>query len=443
MTQVQVEDLSPIKKKVTFEVPQERVASMLDEEYKQLKKTVQIKGFRKGKVPLNILKSYYRSKVEADAAKKIIEETFQPSLDENRISFVSVISLDPQSMEEGKPFTYVAEIEVPPPINVQGYKGLKLKKEVREVSDEEVQEHLENLRARYGSLNPIPDTRGVQEGDHLLVDVKVQVDGEEVSALTVNDYHMELGRNFYLPDFDANLYGMRPDESMKFSLELPESFPRKSLAGKTAEFDVTVKGAKVRVLPNLDDDFAKDLGNYENLEEVIRSIREDLGQKIEYEAKQRIKSQIMDQLIDMTAFEVPETMVNTQIDNMVYQSLQNLVAQGIDPKRFPPPTKEQRDQLRSPAERIVRSDLILKEICKLEGLEVSDEELQAGIEARAALLKISPDLLKDELEKDQKLEEVRNSLLKEKVFKMIQEHAEVIEEAPLEERQEVAKTEKE
>jgi trigger factor len=444
MTQIQVEDLSSIKKKLTFEIPEERVASVLDAEYRQLKKTVQIKGFRKGKVPLNILKTYFKSKVEADATRKMIEETFQPGLDEKRISLVSVISLDPEAMQEGQPFKYTAEIEVPPPIEIHGYKGLKLKKVIREATDWQVQERLENLRERFASLNPIPDARGLQQGDYLIVDIKAQVDGEEVSALAVSDYHMELGRQYYLPDFDANLYGMKPDETRTLTLELPEDFPRKSLAGKRAEFLVTVKEAKVRVLPNLDDDFAKDVGEFENLEQVKKEIREDLVRMNENEMKREVKDQIIDHLMEMTPFEVPESMVDDQVDTMVIQSLENFVAQGIDPKRFPPPTKEQRDQMRPSALRSVKAGLIFQAISKQEGLEVSDEELQEGIEARARALGLSPDLLRDQLEEDKRLVGFRNVLLEDKVCKMIEDHADVTEElAAGEERQEEANTEKE
>ena len=143
MTNILVEDLSVIKKKVTFEVPEERMTSLMDAEYRDLKRNVQIKGFRKGKVPLNILRSYFKKQVEADVVRKVIDETFEPGLDEKKITAVSVLSIDPETLVAGQPFKYIAEIEVPPPVEAQGYKGLKLTKTVRVLDEEQVEEQPE------------------------------------------------------------------------------------------------------------------------------------------------------------------------------------------------------------------------------------------------------------------------------------------------------------
>jgi trigger factor len=430
MTNIQVEDLTEVKKKVTFEVPQQKVLEMMDAEYRDLKKNVQIKGFRKGKVPLDIVRGYFRTKVEADIARKIIEETFQPGLDEKKIVPVSVIKIDPETVEAGKPFKYTAEIEVPPPIEVKDYEGLKLKKYIRELNEKDVDDRIQTLRERNATLKAIPDTRGVAEGDHLVVDIKAESDGAVIPALTVTDYHMELGRNFYLPDFDAKLESLRPDETKELTISLPEDFPRKDLAGKTASFEVRVKEAKERILPEPDDDFAKDLGEFETLEALKEEIRKDLQRSLDDRSEKEIENQIIDALIEKNDFEVPETMVESQIDNFLHQSMRNLAAHGIDPKRFPAPTQAQRDQVRPSAVRIVKAGLILKAVCEQENIEISDEELEAGIAKRAEQMGVTADYLKDQLEEGKMLGELRETLLQEKVYKMIQDRAEVTEEEP-------------
>ncbi len=430
MINIQVEDLTEIKKKVTFEVPQEKVLDMMDAEYRDLKKSVQIKGFRKGKVPLDIVRGYFRAKVEADIARKIIEETFQPGLDEKKIVPVSVIKIDPEVVEAGKPFKYTAEIEVPPPIEAKDYKGLKLKKYIRELSEEDVEKRILTLRERSATLKPIPDARGVAEGDHLVVDIKAESDGATIPALTVADYHMELGRNFYLPDFDTKLEGVKPDETKELTISLPEDFPRKELAGKTASFEVKVKEAKERILPEPDDDFAKDLGEFETFEALKDEIKKEMRNSLDNRSQKEIENQIIDALIEKNDFEVPESMVESQIDNFLENSMRNLAAHGIDPKRFPAPTQAQRDQVRPSAVRTVKAGLILKAVCEQEKIEVSEEELQAGIAERAEQMGLSVDYLKDQLEEGKMLGELRETLLQEKVYKMIREHAEVTEEEP-------------
>lgn len=429
MTNIEIENISDVKKKVTVEVPEEQVQTMLDAEYRDLKKTVQIKGFRKGKVPLNILRSYFKDKVQADTARKIIEETLQPGLDEKKIVPVSVLNIDPETIEAGKPFKYTAEIEVPPPLDVQGYTGLKLKKYVREVDEKQIDERIQNLRERNARLAPIPESRGVTRGDHLVLDVKAEADGETIPALTVTDYHLEMGRNFYLPDFDKNLEGIKVEETKQLTLDLPEDFPRKNLAGKTVSFEITVKEAKERILPEVDDDFAKDLGEFETLEALKEEIRKDLVQIVETRSKKDMEEQTIDALMEANSFEVPETMVESQIDNLLNQTIQNLVAHGLDPRKLPAPSDAQRNQVRPSAERVVRSGLLLRSIAEKEALEISDEELQAGIAERAEQIGMSVDYLRDQLEANKMTEELRASLLQEKVFKFIQDKAEITEEA--------------
>ncbi|MDQ7782975.1 MAG: trigger factor [Desulfomonilaceae bacterium] len=431
MTNIQVEDLSVVKKKITFEVPEETMTSLLDAEYRDLKRNVQIKGFRKGKVPLNILRSYFKSKVEADVVRKAIDETFEPALDEKKIMPVSVIRIEPETFESGKPFKYTAEIEVTPPIEVKGYKGLKLNRTVRTLDERQVDERLERLRETVASLDPIPEDRGVQPGDHLVADIKASVDGQPISSLTVTDYHLELGRDFYLPGFDSKLEGIKPDETNLIALDLPDTFPRKDMAGKTAEIEVVIKQAKVRVLPELDDDFAKDLGEYETIEQVKEDIRRDIREMLENETMKELRNQIVDGLIELNEIEVPESMVDHQIDARIDQSMRSLAAQGIDIKRLPPPSQEQRDQMRPQSLRTVQAGLLLKAVGEQEHIEVSDDELDEGIKKRANAFGLSPDLLKDRWAENNMLEEFRASLIEDKIYELIEAHAEITDrEAP-------------
>jgi len=384
--------------------------------------------------------------VEADAAKKIIEETLEPGLEEKKIVPVSVVKIEPDAVEAGKPFRYTAEIEVPPSIQAKDYKGLELKKYRREVTEQQIDERLQTLRERNARLSPIPESRGVIEGDHLVVDVKAEAEEGVIQALTVTDYHIEMGRNFYLPDFDSKLVGMKPEETKKLSINLPADFPRKNLQGKTATFEVTVKEAKERILPDMDDDFAKDLGEYDSLEQVRVDIGEDLRNLAASQSKKEIEDQIIDFLIERNDFEVPDSMVENQVDHFLNQSIQGLVARGIDPKRLPTPSEAQRAQIRPSAVRTVKAGLVLKAIAEQEKIEVSDEELQAGIEERAGQIGLSADYLKDQLESNNMLEELRATLLQDKVYKLIEEAAEVAEEeppAPLSEQTTAKETEKE
>jgi trigger factor len=343
---------------------------------------------------------------------------------------VSVLSIDPVTYEAGKPFTYTAEIEVPPPVEPKEFKGLKLNKTIRELDEKQVEERLERLRESMASLDPISEDRTAQAGDHLVVDIKADTDGETIPSLTVSDYHLEMGRNFYLPDFDHNLEGLKVDETKKLALELPEDFPRKDLAGKTANIEVTIKEAKVQVLPDLDDDFAKDLGSYDTLDALKEEIRQDIRRMLENETTKEMRDQVVDQLVEAHDIDVPDSMVENQIDGYLNQTFQNLAAQGIDPKQLPPPTKEQRDHFRPQALRMVKAGLVLKAIGEKEGIEVSDEEVDEAIEKRAKSMGFSADLLKDRWKENNMLEEVRAALVEDKIYDLIEEHAVITEIQP-------------
>lgn len=428
MTSIQVEELSAVKKKITFEVPEERYLEVVNLEYQDLRKNAEVKGFRKGKVPLSILKGYFRGKVESEAARKIIEETLEPTLKEENIKPVSIIRVDPQTVESGKPFTYTAEVEVPPDIQITGYNGMKLKKVLRIVTDQDVDERIEELRERSARLSPIPETRGAQAGDLVLLDISATSEGKEVRELTVTEYHLELGRDFYLPDFDSRLYGMKEGEVREFTVEFPEDFVRASLRGRTVDFEVAMDDAKERILPELDDDFAKDLGKFETLEALREAIRKDLANLYEDQAVNGMRDQIIDQLIEQHSFEVPESLVEMQIDNIVDASLMRFVSAGLDRERLRMAAGPYRDKARPDAERAVRSGLILGAIGNQEGLEITAEEMQEGISKRAGMLDMSPDNYKEGLEAGGRLDAFVISLLEEKVFKFIEANAEVTEE---------------
>lgn len=428
MTSIHVEDVSDVKKKVTIEVPEEKVVEVMDAQYKDLKKNVQIKGFRKGRVPLDILRSYFKSKVQADAARQIIEETLKPGLDEQNLTALSVTNIDSETLEEGKPFKYTAEIEIPPKIDVKGYKGLQLKKRIHTVTDAQVEEQIQHMRERSARLVPIPEGRGVAAGDHVVIDVAATMDGEAVAALNVTDYHLEMGRNFYLPDFDSRLEGMKIEETKEMTVNLPDDFPRKALAGKAVDFRVTVKEAKEKMLPALDDDFAKDLGDFDSVDALKAKIKADLETMATNQTDRELEVQIVDALLKENIFEVPETMVETEIDAFLEQSLKGLVAQGHDPERLPMPSQAYRDQIRPGALKAIQKALLYRAVAEQEDVKVSEEEINEDLETRAKNLEISVDFLKDNLEKADRMDEVKETILYKKVAAFIQEHAEITEE---------------
>ncbi|MFH0959936.1 MAG: trigger factor [Pseudomonadota bacterium] len=422
MTNIHIEDLSSVRKKVTFEVPQDRVAETLEAQYKDLKKNAQIKGFRRGKVPMEIIKNLFKEQIYGDTAKKIIEETFELGLDEKKIKPLSVINMDQEPLEPGKPFVYTVEIESTPELDVQGYKDLPLNKMVKEITESDIEERLEMLRQRHAKMVPVDESRGVQDGDHLVVDIDAVSDGEEITSLTVKDYHVEIGRDFYLPDFDTKLLGMKLGELNTISHSLSEDFPRKDLAGKSVTFSVNVKEAKERIIPQWSDELAKESGPYETLEELKKQVKEDLRQGYDMEIKEDLRKQIVEKILEANPLEAPESLVEARIDDIVMGARQNLARQGIDMKRFPLPDKAQRDSIRPKALDQVKAALIIKSIGEKEEIQVSTEYIDTEIEQRAKLLGWAPDFLRDQLEENQRMQDFTDSLKEDKIYSFIEEN---------------------
>ncbi|MGC8659231.1 MAG: trigger factor [Desulfomonilaceae bacterium] len=427
MTNIQVEDLSSVRKKVTFEVPQEKVIQTLEAQYRDLKKNAQIKGFRRGKVPMEILKNLFKEQVQSDTAKKIIEDTFELGLDEKKIKPLTVINLDQEPLDPEKPFVYRVEIEAPPELEVQGYRGISLNKIVRDVKDSDINERLETIRQRNARLAPISEDRTVGDGHHLVVDIEALADGEVIKSLTVKDYHLEMGRNFYLPDFDSHLIGLKIGELVTVTHTLGEDFPRKELAGKSATFVITIKEAKERIIPDLNDELAKDLGEFQTLEELKNQVTQDLRNAFDVDIKEDLRKQIVEKLLEANPFEAPNSLVESRIDDIIMGARQNLALQGIDIKNFPMPDKTQRDSIRPRAEQQVKAALILKAISEKESIFVDQEDIDAEIAKRAKMIGWSPDFFKDQLEENERMEDFSSSLLEDKIYLFIEQQADVTE----------------
>ncbi len=427
MTEIVVEDLTEVTKRVTFEVPQERFRNAMDTQLNDLRKNAQIKGFRKGKVPLNIIRAYFKGQVEADVIRQLIDETFSKGLEEKQISAVSVLKIEPHEVKPDEPFTYSAEIEVPPPVDLQQYKGLSLTKEIREVTEDEVLERLESLRDSNARLSPLGANDPLQTGDHAIVTVQAFKQEEPVNALTVEDYRLELGREFFVPGFDEQIEGRTVGSEAEFSVTLPGDFPPQDLAGQTVDFTVSIVDGKRRVLPDLDDDFAKDLGEYETLDALKAYLRDQISASREAEARKDLERQIVDQLVAAHDIAAPASMVDQQVDDVVRQGKMSLARMGINPRELPTPSEEALAELRPEAEKTVKASLITRAVVAEEDLTISDEELAKAIRESAERIGYSEDFFRDQLEGDDLMGSFKSGLLRDKVFDLIIEHANITE----------------
>ena len=374
---VDVTHVSDIEKRLTVVVPQETVSSQFEQAYKELKKNVRLKGFRPGKAPLSLLEKYFKAQVEEDVISKIVQESYPKAIDEAKTVPVSQPKIENAGIECGKEFSFTAVFEVKPEIAPQGYEGLELEREkIAQGGDEELATALEGLRSTYATLKDI-EGRSLAKGDFGIFDLDAVCEGKPYGGGAQKDFFLEASDTSYLPGFLAQVEGMPIGDERSFSLQLPEDFANKEYAGKQVDVKVVLKGLKERVLPVIDDEFARDLSQkYSCLDDLKKALSDEISTRKRNQAEHGFKEKLYDALIEKNAFDVPKSLIDTQARNMVMETQQMLAQQGIKLESLGQSAGSLIERYRGAAERQVRAALILEAIAAKEGLTADDADFE-------------------------------------------------------------------
>ncbi len=421
---VTVTDLGPTQKKLHVVVEPQAVKKELDKRYQQLSRQVRLKGFRPGKVPRKILESYYGKTVQGEVSNQIIQETYPDALKQTDLKPMMEGDVEDYRFEPDGSFSYAAIVEVRPIFEVKDYLGLEVEAAPpEEITDERVEAELKALQERHADIRSLQDDRPAQWGDYAIVDVVPYLDGVVFEKGVNKNFYVELGSQRIHPDFDQHLVGHRAGETLEFDLYFPEDAESRDLAGKTVHFEVTVKEIKEKILPELDDAFAKKVGGHASIEALKESLRERLTRAVQQAAKQRLREAIMEQLLSKTSFDVPEKVVDREVDRRIQHFVHQLTAQGlkIDPTRFYTP--EVRADQRPGAERDIRWRLIVEQIAAQENLELSEDEKDTVYTEVARMYRTTPEQVKTEYQDSTIVAEMFQQKLEEKVFQLLEDHA--------------------
>jgi trigger factor len=422
---VNVEEISVVKKKIHVEVPEDEVRKEIDSFYGDLKKKAKIKGFRPGKAPREILERYFKDYAKGEILQKLIQDTFPKALSEATLAPVSQPVFDPKELESGKPFEYSAIVETKPEIKVEGYIGLSLEGKKETVKEEEVEERLKNLQNLHAQLKTIADSRPVQTGDYVLIDYEAKEGGKPLEEGKGVDVAVEVGSGRFIPGLEENLVGLKPEEEKEVEVSFPEDYGYRKWAGKTFTFHVEVKEIKEKILPPLDDEFAKDLGDYESLEALRAKLKEDLQKEREKGLDRQLKDQIVDQLVKQNPMEIPPSLVEEQTHALISETRMRLAAQGMDLKDVGMSEEKLHGDYEPMAERQVKTFLIIEKIAAQEGITVSDEEVENRLKEISERSRQKFDAVKRYYEKNGLLPEVKAGILSEKTLNFLLEKAEV------------------
>lgn len=396
---VQVENLEKNMAKLTIEVSAEEVEKAIQAAYIKEKGKISLPGFRKGKVPRNMIEKMYGPAVfYEDAANTLISENYPDAVDESGVDIVSRPTIDVVQIEAGKPFIFTAEVAVRPEVTLGKYLGVQVTKVDTSVTDEEVEEALEKERNNNARTVSITD-RPVAEGDTAVIDYEGFVDGVAFEGGKGENHSLEIGSHSFIDTFEEQLVGKNAGDDVEVNVTFPEKYQAEELAGKPALFKVKIHEIKAKELPELDDEFAQDVSEFDTLAEYKEDVKKKLVEQKENEAKRTKEDEAIQKIIDKSTMEIPEAMLDTQCENMINEFAQRISQSGLSMEQymqFSGLTQDKlKEQVRPEAETRIKSSLVLEQIAKEENIEVTDEEINAEVDKMAAAYGMEADKLKE------------------------------------------------
>ena len=396
---VQVENLEKNMAKLTIEVSAEELEKALQGAYLKQKHNISIPGFRKGKVPRAMIEKMYGAGIfYEDAANALIPQAYSDAVAESKLDVVSQPEISVSQIEKGKPFIFTAEVAVKPEVTLGEYKGLEVPKSDLTVTDEEVDAELQKEREKNGRTITVED-RGAEMGDKVTIDFEGSIDGEPFEGGSGKDYPLTLGSNTFIPGFEEQLTGAKPEDVVDVNVTFPEDYNAEELKGKAAVFKCTVHKIEAKELPELDDDFAKDVSEFDTLDEYKADIRSGLEKKKEEEAKRAKEDAAVEKAIANAEMDIPDAMIKTQASNMVDNFARRLQSQGMTLEQYMQylgQTIDQLiDQMKPQALKQIQTRLVLEKVAEVENIEVSDEKIDEEIQRMAKMYNMEADKLKD------------------------------------------------
>lgn len=403
---LQVEKLENNTAKLTIEVAAEEFEQAIQAAYKKNKNKFNVPGFRKGKVPYAMVEKMYGAAVfYEDAANDIIPKAYADAAAESELEIVARPEINVTQIEKGKPFIFEAEVTLKPEIKLGKYKGVKVEAMDTTVTDEDVQAELDKVKEQNARL-VAADDKAVEDGDQTTIDFEGFVDGVAFEGGKGEDYPLTIGSHSFIDNFEEQLIGKKVGEEVEVNVTFPEDYQAEELAGKPAMFKVTVKEIKVKEYPEVDDDFAQDVSEFDTLDEYKADIRKNLEEKKAQEAEADKESKVIEAIVNDSEMDIPEKMIEAQCQQMVEEFAQNIAMQGISFEQYLQFTGGSVDQLteqvKPQAEARIQSSLVLEAIVAAENIEATDEEYDEEVKKMAEKYQMEAEKVNDFLSEDDK-----------------------------------------
>lgn len=406
------------KRVVEIEIPVEKVKGEFDSVYQEYQRKVRIPGFRKGKAPLEMIKSRYKEKVTKDVLDKLLPEAYEEAVKQSNLTPLTLPVLKEEiDFKEGLPLQFRVLIEVRPEIELKDYKGLQLKKKIVQITEVHVQNALNYLQDKNAELHSVE--REAKDGDFLVVDLEEIAGEESKSKKKTENQQIWLKKENLLTEFYRGFLGVKAGEEKEIEAIYPQDYFEKSLAGKIIKYKAKIKEVKEKILAQINDDFAKGLGEHKNLDELKKKIKEDLEKESQREAEKDLASQVIKQVVEKNSFEVPESLLNLYLDNMVEDFKKSY--KNVDEAKL-------REQYKDLGLSRIRWEFLMHEIVKKENLEVTKEDTDKWVENFAKANSLELKQAKEFIAQKKKIKDIKETILEDKVIDFIIKNSTVEEE---------------
>ncbi|MEO3946990.1 trigger factor [Gorillibacterium sp. CAU 1737] len=413
---------------LTVEVEAERVAVALDKAFKKVAPKVSIPGFRKGKVPRSMFEARYGvESLFQDALDILLPEVYAEAIEETKIDPVDRPEIDVKEMAKGQALTFTAKVTVKPEVELGEYKGIEVEEKTADVTAEEVDAELKRLQERHAELVIAEEGEAAQTGDIAIIDFEGSVDGVLFEGGKAEKHSLELGSGSFIPGFEEQVVGMKKNEEKDVNVTFPEEYHSEDLKGKAAVFKVLLHDIKRKNLPELDDEFAKDVSEFDTLDEYKADIEKRLKEQKEETAKREKENAVVAKVAENAQVDVPEVMVDNEVDNMFKEFANRLQQQGMNLELYTQFTGQTEDvikgEMREEAARRVRSNLVLEAVAKAESIEAGDEDLDAEVARMAEMYQRSVEEIRTIFTANGMLDSIKNDLAIRKTVDFLVENS--------------------
>ncbi len=405
---VEVQDLSSVEKKVTVEIPAERVKDEFELAFKDLQKTAHLKGFRPGKAPMKLLESHFKDYIREKVMRKLLEETLSPALERKQLKPITEPAIDLGELKEGSAFSYTLEVEIKPVVELKQYQGLELEREVVEVTEKMVERAVQELRERQAVFQEPKQARPAQTGDLLTLDLKAELEGKPLPGEGGAGIQYSMGGESYIPGLADALSGIQAGDKRNFKAIFPKDHYRPELAGKEVSYTAELKGLKEKILPELNDDFAKEVGGHKDLVELEAKVREQLEKYYQRAGRVKLERSLLDKLVELNPLEAPKRLAAGRAREVAEQWLARMGIKEAPPEQLEPMIAETLPR----AERELKAGFILEAVIEKEGIKLDADKEEAKLKEMAERYQMDPSKLKDQLGKDA-LDRLRSQWLEE------------------------------